>query len=203
VSGYKWSPLEIELPEVNIRVPCALRIARSFLAPDIVKPKIVVIVSIAMSHKSRKIIEDIGFYKNFRISNFLKNGDRDYRLFHLWRTDMSAFCTQSHFSRAFLTSIFFTYTHKSTLTQSHAHIRERLAFHWHSASRGEFHLYANLKPRTHFCIPPWDPVETCPMQLHPRACATRSRTSATGGNVSQKFSLLSDGQIRRYSLCPK
>lgn len=55
VSRYKWPPLEIELPEVNIPIPRgALRIPQSFLATDIVKSRIVTIVSISMSHESTK-----------------------------------------------------------------------------------------------------------------------------------------------------
>lgn len=126
--------------------------------------------------------------KNFRILNESReNGDRGYRIFHPRKMDPPAFYTQSHFGRAFLTGILLHAYVKAPPTHSRAHIRERPAFHWHSTSRGEFHLYANLKPRAHFCIPPWDPVETCPMRRTPSGVAQPGcRTTATGVSFAKR-----------------
>lgn len=53
------------------------------------------------------------------------------------------------------------YTH--THTCAHTSLPRVSASIWHSTDRGEFHLYANLKLRAHFYIPPCELVETCPV----------------------------------------
>lgn len=152
-------------------------------------------------------ISGISVYKNFRTTKFPTNlRKRGYRIFHLRRMDPFAFCTQSHFSRMFLTGIFlhtpfYMPTHKPLLTSARD-------FHWHSTSRGEFHLYANLKPRAHFCIPPWDPVETCPMQctlgLRSPEEDERDESIFREATWAKNFRpLLSGGQIRPVQFVPE
>lgn len=147
-------------------------------------------------YQSGGIIKDIGSHKNFEFSSTNPRKWRSLAIKYSIREEWiyPHFVLKSHFSRAFLTSIFLRTHVKARPTHGRAHIRERPAFHWHSASRGEFHLYANLKPRAHFCIPPWDPVETCPMQCTP-VCAQPGagrarREYLLRSDVSQKFSFV-------------
>lgn len=116
------------------------------------------------------------------------------------------FVLKNHFNRAFLTSIFLRIYVKA---HGRAHIRERPAFHWHSASRGEFHLYANLKP--HFCtflhstlrsrrnVP-----DAVPRSVRNPERDERDESIFREATWAKNFRpLLSGGQIRRCNLRPK